>query len=400
MPGRSIEKGWCDPVNAIRDRLFMKAAHNHIPIMSAMELLPVCNLKCKMCYVRMSMDQVKRSGGLKDGTWWLDMARQMRDEGMLYPLLTGGEPFLHPDFRRILEGMLDMGLQVSINSNGTMIDEDTARWLQDHRPVRINITLYGASRESYGKLCGNADAFDKLLKALEYLKKYGIPVKFNTSITPDNVHELDQIIHIAKEYGSPIQVATYMFPPTRRDSTSVGRNHRLTPKEAALARVQADFLQMEPEWFVGQAEQFARFVPLDKLDFSVEQYPELPMTCRAGNSSAWINWKGELTNCGMYGSVVCDLEGRSFRDAWKELHEKTAQLTYRPACTMCPNFRICHICIAMIHNECGGTEGRPEYMCQMNQEASRLYKEYAERYFPEFTGRNLPPPEQPESCEV
>ena len=77
-------------MNQIRDRLFVKAAQNHIPIMAAMELLPVCNLQCKMCYVRMSMEEVNRTGGLKNGSWWLEMARQMRDAGMLYPLITGG----------------------------------------------------------------------------------------------------------------------------------------------------------------------------------------------------------------------------------------------------------------------------------------------------------------------
>ena len=387
-------------MNTIRDRLFVKAAHNHIPIMSAMELLPVCNLKCKMCYVRMTAEEVNRAGGLKNGAWWLDIARQMRDEGTLYPLLTGGEPFLHPDFRMIMEGMLDLGMQVSINSNGTMIDEDTAAWLSEHRPLRINITLYGASAESYRKLCGNENAYHNLRRGLAYLKQYEIPVKFNTSITPDNVHELEQILSMAEEYGAPIQVASYMFPPTRRDSSAVGINHRLSPEEAALARVRADFLQSDPERFVGQAEQFARFVPLEELDFSEEKYPELPMTCRAGNSSAWVNWKGELTNCGMYGSVVCNLEGRSFRDAWQELHEKTAELRYQPACTMCPNYHLCHICVAMIYNECGERKGRPEYMCKMNQEASRLYKEFAEQHYPELTGRHLPPPPQTDSCDL
>ena len=189
-----------------------------------------------------------------------------------------------------------------------------------------------------------------------------------------------------------------MFPPTRRDSSIVGTNHRLSPEEAARARVRADFHRAEPEWFVGMAEQFARFVPLDKLDFSDGQYPEMPMTCRAGNSSAWISWKGELINCGMYGSVVSSLEGRSFREAWKEMYERTAAIRYRPACARCPNAPLCHICIAMTYNECGGKEGRPEYMCRMNQEASRLYREYAERHYPGLTGR--PVPAEPEDCGI
>jgi hypothetical protein len=121
---------------------------------------------------------------------------------------------------------------------------------------------------------------------------------------------------------------------------------------------------------------------------------------RDGLLEEYDSIRGELTNCGMYGSVVCSLEGCSFRDAWKELHENTAQLRYQPACAMCPNQRLCHICVAMIYNECGDREGRPEYMCKMNQEASRLYKEFAERHYPELTGRHLPPPPPQDSCEL
>ena len=109
-------------MSKIQDRILEKASYARIPIMCSFELLPVCNLQCKMCYVRKSMDHVRKNGGLKDGDWWLELAREGVKQGLLYPLLTGGEPFLHPDFDRILAGMLDMGLQVSINTNGTMID--------------------------------------------------------------------------------------------------------------------------------------------------------------------------------------------------------------------------------------------------------------------------------------
>ena len=46
-------------MQSIRDRLLEKAARSHLSIMSSFELLPVCNLNCKMCYVRKSMDDVR-----------------------------------------------------------------------------------------------------------------------------------------------------------------------------------------------------------------------------------------------------------------------------------------------------------------------------------------------------
>lgn len=367
-------------MGTITDRLWNKAGRARIPLTGAFELLPVCNLQCKMCYVRKSMAEVNALGGLLSAAQWLDYARQARDGGLLFPLLTGGEPFLRQDFGEILSGMQEMGLQVSINSNGTLINEATAKWLSAHKPTRINITLYGASEESYQSLCGDGDAFNRVHRAVEYLKRYDVPVKFNTSITPQNVDDLEDIIAYAKSVGSPIQVATYMFPPVRRDVGMVGRNDRLSPEAAALARVKADWLQNEPAWFCGQAANFSRFVPPDDAMLAQQAAGAgHEMACRAGRCSFWLDWQGNIGNCGMYASVRVPMEGRSFAEAWKQVVEETAQVRYSPACTNCPNFRICHACIAMVHNESGDTNGRPEYLCRMNAAAARYYQEFARR---------------------
>lgn len=365
----------------ITDRLWRKAGELNIPLTGAFELLPVCNLKCKMCYVRQDMDSVNAQGGLLSAEEWLDYAHQAKDAGMLYPLLTGGEPFLRSDFFEIYAKMQEMGLQISINSNGSLIDEKKAKWLGEHSPTRINITLYGASEESYEKLCGNGEAFEKVRKAVEYLRKYRVPFKFNTSITRENVGDLEQLIRYAKSMNAPIQVATYMFPPTRRDASSIGKNHRLSPDEAARARVTADWLQGDPEWFAGQAKRFQRFVPIETVMANNElERIEHGMMCRAGRSSFWLNWKGELGNCGMYSSKNVSLKDKTFEEAWKEIVTETKDFRYAPYCSICPNQRLCHACIAMVHNECGTGEGRPAYICEMSQASAKYYKEFLEKY--------------------
>ena len=357
-----------------------------IPLAGSFELLPVCNLHCKMCYVRKSMAEVNALGGLLPAEQWLDWARQARDEGLLYPLLTGGEPFLHRDFQEIFAKMLEMGLQVSINSNGTLIDEPMAKWLGRHRPTRINITLYGASEESYQNLCGDGDAYNRVRRAVEWLKQYGVPVKFNCSVTPENVGDLEGIMAYAKSVDSPIQVATYMFPPVRRDVSMIGKNHRLSPEDAALARVKADWLQSDPKWFLGQAERYRHFVEItdDMLKELASGEPQ-EMHCRAGRCSFWIDWQGNIANCGMYSSAKFSLKGRCFAEAWEQVVDETEQVRYSPVCTNCPNYHLCHACIAMVYNECGDRNGRPDYLCRMNAASARLYQEYAKR----IPGENL-----------
>lgn len=359
----------------VSDRLWNKAGKMRIPLTGAFELLPVCNFQCKMCYVRKTMKEVRQEGGLLSAGEWLDYARQARDEGMLYPLLTGGEPFVREDFQEIMAKMEEMGLQISINTNASLIDEAQAKWLGRHMPTRINITLYGASEETYQNLCGNGEAYTRVHRAVDYLKQYGVTVKFNTSITPENVGDLEAMMAYANRMNIPIQVASYMFPPIRRDESMTGKNHRLSPEEAAYTRVKSDLLQSDSRWFQIQVQRWNHFVPLtDEMLREQSGGRSCEMSCRAGRCSFWLDWQGNLGNCGMYTSAKFPLKGNSFAKVWKQVTEETDRLRFSPACTNCPNFRLCHSCIAMVYNECGDINGRPEYLCLMNQASAKYYR--------------------------
>ena len=364
-------------MKTIRDRLWEKAVQQRLPLTGAFELLPLCNLQCKMCYVRKTMGEVRAMGGLVPTEEWLDLARQAQRLGTLFPLITGGEPFLHPDFQKILSEMLDMGMQASVNTNGTLIDASMAKFLSEHRPTRINMTLYGASPETYEALCGDGNAYDRMRRGVELLKSYDIPLKFNTSITPYNLKDMEAMIAFAKSVNSPVQVATYMFPPVRRDAAMVGHNDRLDPEQAGYARVLADWLQNSPEWFQGQARNFSHFMPVTEETFRNVPQEGRSMNCRAGRSSFWLDWQGNLGNCGMHSTVRCSVREHTMEEAWKIVVEATENLRYAPACASCPNSRICHACMAMVHNECGGLQGRPEYLCKMNEASAKYYQEFA-----------------------
>ena len=80
--------------------LSAKAARNRIPLSGTFELSPCCNLDCRMCYVRKSHKEVMDFGGEKTVEQWLELARECKEAGMLFLLLTGGEPFLYKGFRR------------------------------------------------------------------------------------------------------------------------------------------------------------------------------------------------------------------------------------------------------------------------------------------------------------
>ena len=134
MMGRQVE-----PV--ITEYLHIKASRLGIPLNGTFELTPLCNMNCRMCYVRMDRKQQEAVRPLRTAEEWLALGEEAKERGMTYLLLTGGEPFMRPDFRQIMQGLHRMGFVLSINSNGTMINEETVEWLKETPPVRINITL-------------------------------------------------------------------------------------------------------------------------------------------------------------------------------------------------------------------------------------------------------------------
>ena len=347
--------------------LFSKASAARVPISGTFELSPVCNFACKMCYVRKTAAEVRNSPRpIMTKERWLEIAKQARDAGMLYLLLTGGEPFLWPDFWELYEQLIRMGFIVSINTNGSLIDEDAVQRLRRLPPSRINITLYGASDETYERLCMAKGVFSKVDRAITMLREAGIVVKLNGSLTPYNICDLEACTAYARKRGLIYEAVTYMFPPMRRDASLVGTNERFTPEEAARYNGENFRLQYGDELYRKRMQAISRgVIPPPGLDESCIDPRDGKVRCRAGKASFWVTWDGWMTPCGMMPEPKVELTGRSFSDAWAELTQIGRDIKLSGVCTSCPNQKLCHSCAAMALAETGRTDGIPTYLCRM-----------------------------------
>lgn len=347
---------------AATEYLYRKASLAGVPLSGTFELTPVCNMDCKMCYVRMSRQAQEAIAPLAAAQQWLQLAQSAKKAGMLYLLLTGGEPFLHPQFRQILEGLHKMGLLITINSNGTMIDENTVAWLKNCPPVRINISLYGASDATYARLCGNPQGFTQATRAIRLLKEAGISVKLNCSLTPHNAQDLPQMVAFAKEHNLVLQVATYMFPPARKDGAMIGKNARFSPEDAAYYMAYAEFLALGAEKFTERAGRCP--VPTDPEEHCAELGDGI--RCRAGKCSFWITWQGNMTPCGMFPvENTPNVFSQPFETAWEQVKAYAAGIRLPAKCAGCSAKDVCHACAAMVVTESGCFEKVPQYRCDM-----------------------------------
>lgn len=362
------------PQHPLTEHLYTKASRQKIPISGTFELSPLCNFACKMCYVRKTPGEVAAHPRpmlrLSD---WLRIAREGREQGLLYILLTGGEPLLWPDFWELYQSLADMGMLVSVNTNGSLIDDDAVARFRRNPPRRMNITLYGASDETYFRLCGVKNVFSRVDRAIRSLCDAGIPVKLNCSLTPQNVCDQEKIVTYAQSLGLTLAMTPYMFPPIRRDPDSVGVNDRFTPQETARYRARGVLLQMGEESYRRFLADIRKgCVDPPGLDEGCVDPVDGRIRCRAGKAAFWVTWDGWLTACGMMPEPKVDLDDAPFAPAWHELTDLTAAASLSGVCAQCPNARICHPCAAMAVAETGKLSGIPQYLCQMAQHLRQI----------------------------
>ena len=339
-----------------------------LPISGTFELTSRCNFSCPMCYIHDSDSNSKKSRELSTDQW-ISIAKSAVESGMMFALLTGGEPFLREDFFDIYGEMKKMGVMVSVNTNGSLIKGEVLRRLVDNPPFRINVSLYGACEKTYSEMCRN-NAFEDVIKGITALKEAGIDVRLNLSLTPFNQQDIREIYEIAKKIKVNIKFNSYMYPSLRREESNCSEGCRFAPAEAAFFSTMWDRLRLGKKDFEKRCKNIVDIMSCGDSECTVE--PEEGARCRAGRSSFWITCDGKMLPCGMMKSPEINLTEISFDQAWAVIKEESKKITLPSKCITCSKRRICNVCPAVCVAETGSFNDSPQYMCEYTDELMKL----------------------------
>jgi len=156
-----------------------------------------CNLKCKHCWVNagkkleieISSDEIIRT---------INTAIKM---GLRRVKVTGGEPFLRKDLLKILKYIRKKGLNLTIETNGTLLNKEIVKELEKIKPLVLAISLDGATPKVHDESKGVRGTYEKVLKAISLLKVYKIPIQIITTIQKHNMNQLEKIVKLSMELG-------------------------------------------------------------------------------------------------------------------------------------------------------------------------------------------------------
>jgi SynChlorMet cassette radical SAM/SPASM protein ScmF len=162
-----------------------------------------CNLACQHCWLSPKFQANGDSGGHLEYELFERAIEEGMPLGLSHVKLTGGEPLLHPDFLKMVDLLKQYNLGLSIETNGTLLNNKIAQYLKEKSTLNfIAVSIDGATPESHDAFRGVRGSFEKACQAVRHLAQVGFHPQIIMSIHAGNLDEAEDIVHLGEELGA------------------------------------------------------------------------------------------------------------------------------------------------------------------------------------------------------
>jgi GeoRSP system radical SAM/SPASM protein len=263
-----------------------------------------CNFACSHCYSREDThDELPRDV-------LYECIEKVVKAGVFSVNFGGGEPLLRPDLLEIAAFSSGLGLRVSMNSNGWLIDQAKAEELKKAGFTKVGISIDSHLPDVHDSFRGVAGSHVRALAALGYLKSVGITTSISTVICRINSSTIDELVALALENG-------------------VGQLNFHNFKCSGLGMSNKDSLDLTPdEWKDFYRDAIAAKRTVKDLDISLDDPIIALLDARdagslvkgsvCGKLSLNIKANGDMTPCGFIPIVIGNIARDDLQQVWKD----------------------------------------------------------------------------------
>ena len=316
-----------------------------------LQLTPVCNFKCRMCYARMDQKDIDKAGkhvmSFEEWKYYLDALFRM---GVIDITLTGGECTLHPDFSKIYSYCYDKGANMLVMTNASAISEELFELFACRPPRSISVTIYGASQDTYQLLCENPLAYNSVYTNIDRLADVTQELHLKFTAVRENIDDLKKVEKYFRERGHNLHAVDTLIRYDRCD-------------ESVIEEESVDHDRFSKIMHHISAEKTGLSIEETTLKYSettdnceVPQYQSIRKTgisCAAGRNSCHIDWEGKMTPCVAFNAFSEDPRKIGFEDCWRKLVHWSDNVPIIEECITC-HFKLkCNRCIALHYNDTG-----------------------------------------------
>ncbi|MBR1604132.1 MAG: radical SAM protein [Synergistaceae bacterium] len=186
-----------------------------MPLTLQFELTTHCNVHCRHCYNKSGEDNKFQDAMTPEN--WKNFARYLVERGGIFQcIISGGEPLLlGEDLFEIMDILHDDGTSFLVISNGLLMTPDKAKRFKKYRYKWFQISIDGVNAARHDEFRQREGSFDKAVNAVFMLSSLGIPVMIAHSVTPENLHEVDDMCNLAYSLGASGIILGEIMPSGR-----------------------------------------------------------------------------------------------------------------------------------------------------------------------------------------
>jgi MoaA/NifB/PqqE/SkfB family radical SAM enzyme len=283
-------------------KIHQLARKEKTPLKAMFELTYKCNFHCLHCYIceeknkkELSTQQVKR------------ILDQLKAVGCFHVGFTGGEIFLRKDIFTILDYAKNNGFRISLLTNGSLIDREVAQKIASLGASlnRVDVSVLGATRETFEKITGVKGSFAKVMRALKLLKQAKVPLQVKSTLLTCNKHEFLAIRRLARKLKAMFRFGFSVCAKTDGDLKPLSL--QASPEEIFQIK---KCLDGQPDVIDEQAIE--KFNPAN----TGKKYL---FRCGAGRTEVSISPYGEMNFCLEIHYPAYNILRGSFKEGWGKL---------------------------------------------------------------------------------
>ena len=153
-----------------------------------------CNLSCIHCYASADNHRSPQEMDIAAGRAFI---RDLADFGVPVILFSGGEPLLRKDFFSLAKLAREMGIRITLSTNGTLITSEVARQIKKVGFAEVGISLdgMGANNDHFR---GKSGAFEAALRGIRNCSALGLRISLRLTITRYNYQDIPEIFQLVE----------------------------------------------------------------------------------------------------------------------------------------------------------------------------------------------------------
>jgi MoaA/NifB/PqqE/SkfB family radical SAM enzyme len=197
-------------INELKKTLSAYYLKKDSPFIANWIITSQCNCKCPFC--ELGVKNLYNEKNELSTERALKLIKELKDVGIKYITLSGGEVFLRRDIFEIIKELKRNKIKVGIVSNGLLLNsfsKDRIEFLKKHLDTLV-ISIDSSIPEEHNKFRQTPKLFEIIMKGIDKLQSNGFTnITFESIIMGSNYKQIPEIIKLAKEK----KIRKVMFRP-------------------------------------------------------------------------------------------------------------------------------------------------------------------------------------------